>query len=77
MLGSEHPDTLTSMANVSACLSELGQHEAAATMAQHAVELKQRVLGPEHPSTLDSMANLSNRLADLGIVHISLWRECR
>ena len=66
VLGPEHPDTLTSMANLSTRLAELGQHEEAADMARQALAGRQRVLGPEHPDTLSSMDNLSNRLAELG-----------
>ena len=59
VLGPEHPDTLTSLSNLSNRLAELGQHQEAADMARQALAAQQRVLGPEHPDTLTSLSNLS------------------
>ena len=50
VLGPEHPDTLTSLSNLSCWLAELGQHQEAADMARQALAAQQRVLGPEHPA---------------------------
>ena len=44
----------------------MGQHEAAADIAQQALEARQRVLRPGHPATLNSMCNLDAQISKAG-----------
>jgi CHAT domain-containing protein/tetratricopeptide (TPR) repeat protein len=54
----EHPDTLTSMANVSAVLQAKGKLAEAEPYCREALEKRRRVLGKEHRDTLTSMNNM-------------------
>ncbi len=65
-LGAEHPDTLSSIHELSDLIHNDGYSrntsrerlEAARVLAQEALDGRRRVLGPEHPDTLASMTNL-------------------
>jgi len=57
-LGAEHPDTLTSMANLASTYRNQGRWKEAEELDVQVVEMSSRVLGAEHPGTLISMANL-------------------
>ena len=59
VLGQEHPDTLTSMANLASTYRNQGRWKEAEDLDVQVMETSKRVLGQEHPSTLTSMANLS------------------
>jgi len=59
MLGEEHPDTLTSMANLALTYRKQGRWKEAEELNMQVMETSIRVLGEEHPSTLTSMANLA------------------
>jgi hypothetical protein len=59
VLGEEHPDTLTSMANLASTYSNQGRWKEAEELKVRVMETFKRVLGEEHPSTLTSMANLA------------------
>jgi hypothetical protein len=48
VLGPEHPDTLTSMNNLSEALRNQGKYGAGEEMQRQTMELKKKVLGPEH-----------------------------
>lgn len=52
VLGSEHPDTLSSMGNIALTLRAQGDLAGALTLNEQALDIRRRVLGPEHPSTL-------------------------
>jgi hypothetical protein len=58
VLGAEHPDTLTSMANLASTYRNQGRWKEAEELQATELEICSRVLGAEHPSTLTSMNNL-------------------
>jgi hypothetical protein len=65
VLGSEHPDTLTSAINLACSLSQREKYLEAEQMLQAAIATCQRVLGAMHPITLaaaDSLGNVQSRI---------------
>ena len=58
-LGKEHPDTLTSMANLASTYLHEGRWDEAEKLQVQVMETSLKVLGAEHPDTLTSMANLA------------------
>jgi nephrocystin-3 len=66
LLGPEHPDTLTTMNNLSGTLYTRGDLEGAQRNQERVLEARTRLLGPEHPSTLASMGNLASTLKARG-----------
>ena len=70
VLGTEHPDTLTSMINLASLYSEQGRWKEAEKLGVLAMETTKRVLGTEHPDTLASMANLASTFSIQG-----RWKE--
>ena len=65
-LGPEHPDTLSSMANLTSIYSNQGHWKEAEKIYERALEGYEKAWGPEHPSTLDTVDNLGNLYADQG-----------
>ncbi|KAH8814663.1 hypothetical protein DL96DRAFT_419947 [Flagelloscypha sp. PMI_526] len=59
ILGSEHPDTLSSMGNLANTYSHLARHADALKLREEVVELRRRIFCSEHPDTLTSMSNLA------------------
>jgi len=59
VLGEEHPDTLTSMANLAATYRKQGRWKEAEELEVGVMKTTKRELGKEHPDTLSSMANLA------------------
>jgi hypothetical protein len=59
VLGAEHPDMLTSMANLASTFWNQGQWKEAEELQVRLVETRKRVLGEEHPDTLISIAHLA------------------
>ena len=59
LFGTEHPETLASMANLANVYSSQGRYEQARTLHEQALAAKRRMLGAEHPNTLNSMTNLA------------------
>jgi len=59
VLGDEHPDTLSSMANLALTYSNQGGWREAEDLDVRVMETSVRVLGGEHPDTLSRMANLA------------------
>jgi hypothetical protein len=59
VLGAEHPDTLTSMANLASTYRNQGRWKEAEELEVQVIETRKRVLGEENPDTLTSMANLA------------------
>jgi tetratricopeptide (TPR) repeat protein len=62
-LGSEHPDTLASLFELSHALhvrdfSDMEQQKGAAAVCQQVVDARRRVLGPDHPDTIESLQRL-------------------
>ena len=70
VLGKEHPDTLTSIANLASTYSNQGRWKEAEELQVQVMETSSRVLGEEHPSTLISMANLASTYSNQG-----RWKE--
>ena len=70
VLGLEHPDTLSSIANLALTYWNQGRWKEAEELQVQVVEMGKRVLGPEHPHTLTIMANLTSTYQDQG-----RWKE--
>ncbi|KAH8708390.1 kinesin light chain [Phaeosphaeriaceae sp. PMI808] len=70
VLGDEHPDTLTSMANLASTYRNQGRWKEAEELEVQVIETSARVLGDEHPDTLTSMANLASTYRNQG-----RWKE--
>ena len=60
MLGIEHPDTLTMMANLASTYWNQGRWTEAEKLGVDVLETSKRVLGVEHPDTLTGMTNLAS-----------------
>ena len=60
VLGEEHPDTLTSAANLATTYRALGKYAEAEKIELDVLATRKRVLGEEHPDTLASAANLAS-----------------
>jgi hypothetical protein len=60
MLGEEHSDILTSMANLAWTYWRQGRYKEAEELLVRVVIIRKRVLGEEHPDRLISMANLAS-----------------
>ncbi|KAH8588759.1 hypothetical protein B0O99DRAFT_524437 [Bisporella sp. PMI_857] len=70
VLGQQHPDMLTSMANLALTYRNQGRWKEAEDLEVQVVETRKRVLGQEHPDTLTSMANLASTFWNQG-----RWKE--
>ncbi|KAJ7904909.1 hypothetical protein B0H13DRAFT_1881498 [Mycena leptocephala] len=66
LLGEEHPDTLSAMANLAVSYRKLGQLKEAAELEAVVLEKRKLLLGEEHPDTLSAMANLAVSCGELG-----------
>ena len=60
LLGTDHPDTLTSMANLASTYRNQGRWEEAEKLEVQVLETSKTKLGADHPHTLTSMANLAS-----------------
>jgi tetratricopeptide (TPR) repeat protein len=58
--GKEHPNTLTSMADLASMYSNQGRWKETEQLGLQVMETRKRVLGAEHLDTLTSMANLAS-----------------
>lgn len=63
-LGSEHPDTITSMSRLASVISKQGRYKEAEELHRRTLELDRKISGPEHPDTLTSMVKLANILLE-------------
>ncbi|KAH6612769.1 kinesin light chain [Boeremia exigua] len=70
VLGDEHPDTLTSIANLASTYWNQGRWKEAEELEVQVIETTKRVLGDEHPNTLTSIANLASTYWNQG-----RWKE--
>ncbi|KAJ5712968.1 uncharacterized protein N7483_010149 [Penicillium malachiteum] len=66
VLGSAHPDTVTSVNQVGNVLLSQGEYEEAEAMYRRALDGYEQGLGREHPHTLTSVGNLGLVLSNLG-----------
>ena len=57
-LGADHPDTLSSMANLAFTWKSQGRHADALALMVACAQAQQRILGPEHPYTLSSLTTV-------------------
>ena len=60
VLGAEHLDTLTSMANLASTFWNQRRWKEAEELFVQVIETRKRVLGAEHLDTLTSIANLAS-----------------
>ena len=60
VLGPEHPDALTTRANLAGWTGEAGDAAAARDQYAALLPVRKRVLGPEHPGTLTVYADLAH-----------------
>ena len=60
VLGADHPDTLTTRANLANAYQAAGRTAEAATLQGQTLADLERVLGADHPDTLTTRANLAN-----------------
>jgi Flp pilus assembly protein TadD len=65
-LGTEHPETLSSRADLAYALMNQGKFSEAESTFREVIKLQDRVLGPEHPDTLSACSNLAYVLARSG-----------
>jgi tetratricopeptide (TPR) repeat protein len=65
VLGSKHPNTLTSVSLLGLVLERQGKYEEAEAMHRRTLEVREKVLGREHPRTLTSVYYLAHLLATL------------
>ncbi|KAL6161718.1 hypothetical protein ACJQWK_08470 [Exserohilum turcicum] len=65
-LGADHPDTLTSMANLASTYWNQGRWDDAEKLFVQVIEMSKTKLGADHPSTLTSMANLASTYRNQG-----------
>ncbi|KAL5370834.1 hypothetical protein DPSP01_014640 [Paraphaeosphaeria sporulosa] len=65
-LGADHPDTLTSIANLASTYRNQGRWEEAENLDVQVMETSKTKLGADHPSTLTSMANLASTYRNQG-----------
>ncbi|KAJ7852228.1 hypothetical protein B0H13DRAFT_2284385 [Mycena leptocephala] len=66
LLGADHPDTLSAMANLAATYRELGRYQEAEPLESIVLEKLKQLLGADHPDTLSAMANLAVTYHELG-----------
>ena len=59
VLGEEHFDTLSSMADLATTYSTCVRHEEAEDLDAVVMKTRKRLLGEEHPGTLSSIGNLA------------------
>jgi tetratricopeptide (TPR) repeat protein len=66
VLGEEHPDTISAMANLAVTYRDQGRWKEAEELQVKVVEASRRVVGEEHPDTIRAMADLAHTKRDLG-----------
>jgi hypothetical protein len=64
--GSEHPDTLSAMADLAYVYDTAGRQDEALKLREEVLALRRKVLGPEHPHTLLAMTDLALSYSDAG-----------
>ena len=65
-LGTDHPDTLTSMANLASTYWNQGRWDEAEELFVQVIETSKTKLGADHPGTLISIANLASTYRNQG-----------
>jgi len=83
MLGTDHPDTLSSMDAMGMLLLAKGNRSEAEPLLRDALNKRKAVLGLDHPETLASMINLGdllreqNKLAEAEPLLLEVLQKCR
>ena len=72
VLGAEHPETLTSMANLAMTYTKQGRWTEAKELQVLVMETCKTKLGPDHPDTLISIANLAYTCEGQGDINKSI-----
>jgi hypothetical protein len=75
VLGTEHPDTLTGMANLAVTYHSHGRLRESKELGVQVVHLSKGVLGAGHPDTLLWMNNLAYVYQDLERLNKATWNE--
>jgi tetratricopeptide (TPR) repeat protein len=65
-LGSDHPNTATSLSKLAVLLRDQGDLAGARTRSERALAIRERVLGPDDPATATSLNNLAGLLLEQG-----------
>ncbi|PZD23729.1 kinesin light chain 1, partial [Pyrenophora tritici-repentis] len=63
-LGADHPDTLSSMANLAFTLHSQNRSREAFALMERCCQLREQVLGEQHPDTQSSLNTLTNWRAE-------------
>ncbi|KAJ5669905.1 uncharacterized protein N7477_005268 [Penicillium maclennaniae] len=66
-LGADHPDTLTSIANLASTYRNQGRWEEAERLEVYVLETREMKLGADYPNTLISIANLASTYRNQGL----------
>jgi hypothetical protein len=66
LLGAEHPETLSSMANLASTYRDQGRWNEAEKLEVQVMDMRKKLLGAEHPHTLNSMGNLATTYGNQG-----------
>jgi tetratricopeptide (TPR) repeat protein len=66
VLGTDHPDTLTSIHDLGCCYKELDKYDEAESELLRSLDARKRVLGSDHVSTLSSHESLASLYAAQG-----------
>ena len=66
LLGAEHPDTITSVANLASTYRKQGRWNEAEKLEVQVMDMTEKLLGAEHLDTLSSMANLATTYRNQG-----------
>ena len=72
-LGTEHPNTATSLNNLASLYASQGKYVEAEGLCKRALAIREQQLGPTHPDTAQSLNNLAN----LYYHRKSMWRPSR
>ena len=59
MLGRWHPNVATSLNNLAALLSEMGQYAVAEPLLHRTIAIDKKIYGPEHPRIAADLNNLA------------------
>jgi hypothetical protein len=66
VLGTKHPNMLTSMNNLASIYMSQGQWKEAEELFVQVIQTRKRVLGDKHPDTLGSINNLASMYMSQG-----------
>ncbi|KAF7358316.1 Kinase-like protein [Mycena venus] len=64
-LGTDHPDAIDAMLNLTSTYHRLGIYDRVAELQAHVIEKCKKILGPAHPETLTAMCHLAATYRDL------------